>query len=43
MLDIKFIRDHRDLIKDNCQKRRVNVDVDKLLTVEENRRAARIT
>ncbi len=38
MLEIKFIRDNKDLIKDNCQKRRVNVDVDRLLVIDEERR-----
>ncbi len=38
MLEIKFIRDNKDLIKDNCEKRRVKVDVDRLLGVDEERR-----
>lgn len=38
MLDIKFIRDNKDLIKDNCQKRKVKVDIDRLLVVDEERR-----
>ncbi|HSR88966.1 MAG TPA: serine--tRNA ligase [Candidatus Udaeobacter sp.] len=38
MLDIKFIRENRDLIKDNCAKRNVNLDVDALLKLDEDRR-----
>jgi len=38
MLDIKFIRENIDLIKKNCENRRVKVDVDLLLELDENRR-----
>ncbi len=38
MLDIKFIRDNIDLIKQNCKNRHVTVDIDGLLTVDEERR-----
>jgi len=38
MLDIKFIRENPDLIKENAQKRGVTVDVDALLTLDEKRR-----
>lgn len=38
MLDIKFIRENIALIKDNCEKRRVTVDVDHLLKLDEGRR-----
>ena len=38
MLDIKFIRENLDLIKINCQNRRVKVDVDQLLDLDEKRR-----
>ncbi len=37
MLDIKFIREHRDLVKQNCEKRRVNVDIDELLALYDKR------
>lgn len=37
MLDIKFIREHRDLVKQNCEKRRVNVDIDELLVLYDKR------
>lgn len=38
MLDIKFIRENPDLIKQNCKNRLVNVDIDKLLTLDEKKR-----
>ncbi len=39
MLDIKFIRENINLVKDNCAKRRVKVDIGKLLELDEERRA----
>lgn len=38
MLDIKFIRENIELIKNNCLKRRVKIDVDKLVATDEQRR-----
>ncbi len=38
MLDIKFIREHADLVKEAARKKRVEVDVDRLLAVDEERR-----
>ena len=38
MIDIKFIRDNKDLIKENCKNRNVNVDIDLLLSLDEDRR-----
>lgn len=38
MLDIKFIRENPDLIKEGARKKGVNVDVDALLAVDERRR-----
>lgn len=38
MLDIKFIRENQDLIKDNIQKRHMKVDLDQLLKIDELRR-----
>ncbi|MCX6782178.1 MAG: serine--tRNA ligase [Candidatus Magasanikbacteria bacterium] len=38
MLDIKFIRENIDLVKKNCVNRKVKVDIDKLLTLDESRR-----
>jgi len=38
MLDIKFIRDNTDAIKKNIQNRRLTVDIDKLLELDETRR-----
>ena len=39
MLDIKFIRENFELIKTNCKNRKVNIDIDKLLKLDEERRA----
>jgi len=39
MLDIKFIRQNKDLIADNSKKRGVSVDVDALLNLDDKRRA----
>lgn len=38
MLDIKFIRENLDLIKQNCKNRLAKVDVDKLLELDAERR-----
>ena len=38
MLDIKFIREHPEIVKENCKNRLVNVDIDKLLDLDKKRR-----
>lgn len=38
MLDIKFIREHKDLIKDAARKKHIEFDVEKLLEVDDKRR-----
>lgn len=38
MLDIKFIRENIELVKQNCVNRRNNVDIDELLRVDDARR-----
>lgn len=38
MLDIKYIREHTEEIKENCVKRRNKVDIDRLIAVDETRR-----
>lgn len=38
MLDIKFIRDNKDLIKDGARKKHLNFDVDALIAVDDKRR-----
>lgn len=38
MLDIKFIREHAKEVKENAAARRVDVDIDRLLTLDEERR-----
>ena len=39
MLDIKFIRENKDLIKEAARKKHVMVDIDQLSAVDEKRRA----
>jgi seryl-tRNA synthetase len=39
MLDIKFIRENLDAVEKNCANRKVKVDIDKLLALDESRRA----
>lgn len=38
MLDIKFIRENKDLIKDGARKKHINFDVDVLLATDDKRR-----
>lgn len=38
MLDIKFIRENTDLIKETCKQKKSSVDIDKLLVIDEKRR-----
>lgn len=38
MLDINFIREHSDIVKDACQKKQVNVDVDRVLILDKKKR-----
>ncbi len=37
MLDIKFIRENKDIVKQGIQKKRANVDIDQLLALDEKR------
>lgn len=39
MLDIKFIRENKDLIKDAAKKKKIKIDIDRLLALDEKRRA----
>ena len=39
MLDIKYIREHAEEVKKNCENRGIKVDVDRLLEPDEKRRA----
>lgn len=41
MLDIKFIRENADLVKAGAAKKRLEVDVDRLLQVDDERKAIR--
>ncbi len=38
MLDIRFIRENPDLVKEGARKKRIEVDIDRLLAVDEERR-----
>ncbi|PIQ92969.1 MAG: serine--tRNA ligase [Parcubacteria group bacterium CG11_big_fil_rev_8_21_14_0_20_39_14] len=38
MLDIKFIREYPDKVKEGCRKKRVDVEIDKLLEADRKRR-----
>lgn len=38
MLDIKFIRENKELVAKNCADRRIKIDLDKLLELDEERR-----
>ena len=37
MLDIKFIRDNKDVVQAGAQKKRVKVDIDALITLDDER------
>lgn len=39
MLDIHFIREHADLIKEGARKKRIEVDIDRLLAVDDERKS----
>ena len=41
MLDIHFIREHADLVKAGAAKKHIEVDIDRLLTVDEERKLLR--
>jgi len=38
MLDLKFIRENKEAIKENCRNRQAEVDIDKLLELDEKKR-----
>ncbi|MCE5250935.1 serine--tRNA ligase [bacterium] len=38
MLDIRFIRENADLVKEGARKKRIEVDIDRLLVVDDQRR-----
>lgn len=40
MLDIKFIRENRDIVKAGAKKKHMEVDIDRLITVDDLRREA---
>jgi len=38
MLDIKFISQNPDIIKEGCKKKKVNIDIDRLLEIDKKRK-----
>ena len=38
MLDIKFIRQNPEEVKEGCQKKRVKVDIDRFLEIDRQRK-----
>ena len=40
MLDLKFIRENLDLVKDSIKKRNLNLDLDNLIEIDDKRRTA---
>ncbi len=43
MLDIHFIRENPDLVKDAAKKKNIEVDIDRLLSIDEERKSIRQT
>lgn len=41
MLDINFIREHKDLVKDGAEKKHIEVDLDRLLALDDERKELR--
>ncbi|MBP6869204.1 MAG: serine--tRNA ligase [Candidatus Pacebacteria bacterium] len=41
MLDINFIREHKDLVKDGAEKKHIEVDLNRLLTLDDERKELR--
>lgn len=39
MLDIKFIKENADLVKEAARKKKITIDIDRLLAVDDDRRA----
>jgi len=37
MLDIKFIRENKDIVQAGAKKKRVEVDIEKLITLDDER------
>jgi len=42
MLDINFIRENKDVVKAGALKKRIDIDIDRLIAVDEERRTLRI-
>ena len=43
MLDIKFIRENKDIVAAGAEKKHITLDVDKLLALDDKRRALQVT
>ncbi|MEI7765269.1 MAG: serine--tRNA ligase [bacterium] len=37
MLDIKFIRENKDIVQEGAKKKRIDIDIDKLITLDDER------
>jgi seryl-tRNA synthetase len=37
MLDIKFIRENKDIVKESARKKRVEIDIDELISLDDKR------
>lgn len=42
MLDIKFIRENTELVKEICKNKNISLDIDRLLVVDEEKRKLQI-
>lgn len=42
MLDIKFIKDNIELVKEVCQQKNLKLDIDKLITLDEHKRQLQV-
>ncbi len=43
MLDIKFIRENKDIVAAGAKKKRINIDLDKLLQIDDKRRELQLS
>ena len=41
MLDIHFIRENADLVKEASKKKKIDIDIDRLLAIDEERKSLR--
>src|SRR3989344_2799334 len=43
MLDIKFIRENKDVVALGAKKKHIDIDIDKLLSIDDKRRELQVT